>query len=262
MPFLAIEFWRHADDFLECAAEVIGVFKADAASNLGERERRVDEHALSLADAAAQDVLLQGVIRDVLEQMRDVVFAGMHVAGNVTQGDRFGVMCFDELFNRGDEVIVFFLGRYGICLDQLMDDEDDGAGQCVGNRIPVRQLDVMMDHWIEFSENVRGTLAGNPGMHAFWKQGIDALPRQFEVCYSDAPGIHLFFEHHALIMQDMAVVDQHIARLRIADLAADDMCAIAAIDEIELDTIFMLMHGAAALMPVVDAAEFWFLLKW
>lgn len=83
LPFLTIEFWRHADDFLEGTAEVIRVFEADAAGNLGQGEWRVYEHALGFADAAAQDILLQGVIRDVLEQVRDVAFAGMYVAGNI-----------------------------------------------------------------------------------------------------------------------------------------------------------------------------------
>ena len=99
LPFLAIEFWRHADDFLEGTAEVIGIFEADAACNLGQREWRVDEHALGFADAASQDVLLQGVVRDILEQVRDVVFACMYVIGDIAQREGFRVMCFDELFD-------------------------------------------------------------------------------------------------------------------------------------------------------------------
>ena len=170
-------------------------------------------------------------------------------------------MLFDVRADALHQHVLLSSGADGPLGDLLPDQMDDGLGSGIGRGVAVRLGEALLDDVVERAELLGNGLAGNARMEAGRQQCIGARARPLEPGDGDAAGIRQGVEHEALVVHDLAVVDDDVAGLCMADLVADDVRAVAGNHEVELDAVLVLVHRADAAVPVIEADEPGLLLK-
>ncbi len=218
---------RYSCDFVEDAAEVIGILEARAGGNVEERQVRIDEQGLCLANAAALDVLDDRVVCHFAENMREIVGADVNSPGDIHDFQICSIVQVNIGKSFLNQNIFLFCCRRSAFPHRIVDEMHDGAGCYIGCMIAMRMQKTLSDDGKECAKLASDGLTGNAGLDIFGQQGVFALVWQLQPAHRDAAIVGQFMQNEILIMENAAVVDDDITGLCMAEVIANDIGTVA-----------------------------------